>query len=1282
MNQWLRTVTSAAVALWLSSAAVGAGAALEWQDPTVTSVNKEPPSAVRFVYPDEASALRGADVMNALEGKAGTPFAISLNGDWKFHWVPKPADRPTDFYKTEFDDAAWKTIPVPSNMEIEGYGTPIYTNVPYPFPANPPHIPADNNPVGSYRTRFKTPADWKGRQVSVRFDGVASAFYLWVNGKYLGFSKDSRTPAEFNITRYLAPGGDNLLAVEVYRWSDGSYLEDQDFWRLSGIFRDVTLLSTADVHVRDLEAKTELDEKFEAAELKVSASLQNFAEGARPATIDIKLLDGNGKTVLKASGKADVDGGGEGTLKLAGKVDRPALWSAEQPTLYTLLVTLKDEKGKTIEVVPCNVGFRKVEIKGGELLVNGRAILVKGVNRHEHDPDRGQAIRPDTMVKDILLMKQNNINTVRTCHYPNQPIWYDLCDRYGLYLIDEANIESHGMGYGEKTLAKDPVWLNAHMDRTQRMVERDKNHASVIIWSLGNEAGFGPNFVATSKWVHGRDASRPVHYERAGLDPATDIVCPMYPDPKVLAEYASKPQDRPFIMCEYAHAMGNSSGNMWLYWDQIYARKHLQGGCIWDWVDQGIRRPLPPRMIVKDRGPSGLEGLCRAEVHNGYMGHGYLEFPRAEQLNLTGPMTLEVDVKPVAQAEHGPFLAKGDTQYALKQTGDHVDFVVYGVAAGEAAKPQWVTASAALPQDWYGQWHRMTGTYDGKELVLFIDGKRAAAKEFAGRILTNVYPLNLGRDAENTTRFSNAYIRSASIYSRALSEAEVADAKARRGEGLVLSVDLKDAVESGKWTGPTVGGKPFYWAYGGDFGPPATPSDDNFCCNGLITADRVPHPALQQIKKVYQYVHAKPLDLAAGKIEIKNWHDFTNLKDVAECVWEVRADGKTLQSGSLGKLDIPARETREVVVPIKRIKAEPGVEYFVDLSFRLTRDTLWAKKGHEIAWERFKLPVAAPAAPVAGKMPELKLEQSAGKITLSCPQNRWSLDEKTGLLASWQYKGHELIAEPLRPHFWRASTDNDRGNKMAQRLGVWRYAGRDWRVKGIDVKRVSPALVEVTVNAELPAVKSSYQLTYRFLGCGDVVVSGSFQPGTDKLPEMPRFGMQLALVKDFETIGWLGAGPQETYWDRDDARTDVYSGRIDEQFFADYTEPGESGNKADVRWMALTGKGVGLLAATIPSEPGAQATGQTSPSANERVLSVNALPYTTDDLEGPKHAYEITRRDFVTVNIDAQQMGVGGDDSWGRLPHSQYRLKPVARSYSFRLRAYDPKREAPEKLAR
>ena len=553
----------------------------DWENPKIVDLNKEPPHATYIPYKDIEKALEN--------NPSHSHFYLSLNGKWRFNWVKKPADRPIDFYKNDYDVSQWDNILVPGNWELQGYGIPIYTNILYPFdPADPPFIPHDWNPVGSYRRNFIIPKDWTGQQIFIHFGGVSSAMYIWVNGERVGYSQGSKTPAEFNITRYLHPG-ENSLSVEVYRWCDGSYLEGQDYWKLSGIERDVFLFTVPTTSIRDFFIRGELDNHRDGI-LNVNITLKNYSKKSSGKHQILLTFLNSEKGVLfetRITKGIVVPPLEEKNIIFTHVVEQPVKWSAESPYLYTCVLSLLDSSENMLEVVSCRVGFRKVEIKGGQLLLNGIPILIKGVNRHEHDPLAGRAVSEEFMVKDIQLMKQFNINAVRTSHYPNNPRWYDLCDEYGIYVVDEANIESHGMGYDpDTTLGNNPDWKLAHLDRTIRMVERDKNHPSVIIWSLGNEAGDGVNFASTYRWIKTRDPSRPIHYERALQGPNTEIVCPMYPLLKELEEYASEKQTRPLIMCEYAHAMGNSVGNLQEYWDIIEKYEVLQGGFIWDWVDQ------------------------------------------------------------------------------------------------------------------------------------------------------------------------------------------------------------------------------------------------------------------------------------------------------------------------------------------------------------------------------------------------------------------------------------------------------------------------------------------------------------------------------------------------------------------------------------------------------------------------------------------------------------------------------------------------------------------------
>jgi beta-galactosidase len=1018
----------------------------DWENPRIIGRNKEPAHVTLVPYQDFQTALRG--------DREASPYFKLLNGQWKFHWAEKPAERPEEFFRDDFDTAGWDDIPVPSHWQLHDYGIPVYLNRPYVFKKNPPYIHNDYNPVGSYRTEFLLPEGWQDRQTFLVFDGVKSAFYLWVNGQKVGYSQGSMTPAEFNITRHLRDGT-NSLSVEVYRWSDGSYLECQDFWRLSGIYRDVYLFSTPQVHLRDFRVITDLDENYRNALLKVSVNLKNYSpESAGAYKVELDLLDKANKPVFRKliSKSTGVPGDGEITLEFERQVKKPAKWSAERPHLYTLLLTLKDGSGRTVEVERCRVGFREVEIVKGQLLVNGVPVLLKGVNRHEHDPDHGRAVPLESMLEDIRLMKRFNINAVRTSHYPDNPRWLDLCDQYGIYLVDEANIESHGMGYHpDTTLGNKPEWGKAHMDRTVSMVERDKNHPSVIIWSLGNEAGDGVNFEANSAWIHQRDRSRPVHYERAGMRAHTDIVCPMYATIETIEKYGSQPQARPLILCEYAHAMGNSVGNLQDYWDVIEKYPHLQGGFIWDWVDQGLR-------MYDDRGVQ-------------------------------------------------------------------------------------------------------------------------------------------------------------------------------------------------------------FWAYGGDYGD--LPNDGNFNCNGLVFPDREPHPSLYEVKKVYQYIKVRPVDLADGTVEIFNNYDFIRL-DFVETTWELAADGRILQSGRLPKLKVAPHRSKKVTIPFSKPELQPGTEYWLNLRFKSSQAAPLVPEGHEVAWEQFKLPFTVPeSVPLSLKnMPGLELSESDPRLTVQGRDFTVVFDKKKASLLSFVYKGLELVEKGPQPNFWRAPIDNDRGNDMPVRLGVWRKAGDIRQVRNMVAEKIAPGVVRIKASVYLAAVRADYKLCWTIFGSGDVILSNNFTPGRE-LPDLPRYGMQMTIPGEFNNISWYGRGPHENYQDRNTgASVGVYSGTVDEQFVP-YVKPQENGNKTDVRWVALTNdRGVGLLAVGMP------------------LISIGAQHYTIKDLEKADHPCELTRREEITLNLDYKQMGVGGDNSWGARTHPEYRLPSGNYSYSIRLRPFSLEDGSPAQLSK
>ncbi len=1016
----------------------------DWENPEMIGINKLPAHNTSVSFPSETDAL-SADIKSSARYK-------SLNGRWKFAWTPVPEKASPDFYKADFQDKSWKSIPVPSNWELQGYGTAIYTNVIYPFPVNPPFVPKDDNPVGCYRTTFDIPKSWSGMQITLHFGGVSSAFYLWINGQKVGYSEGSRLPAEFDITPYIKKGK-NLMAVKVYRWSDGSYLEDQDHWRLSGIHRDVYLTAAPKFQIYDFFVKTQLTAHYTSAELQVHANVKSFGTGPPKGwKIEGQLYDAAGKPVLeeKMSVKTDrlirrpwPQRGKVPFADLKATVKKPELWSAEMPNLYTLVLTLKDDKGKTMEARSCRVGFREIKIKDGELLVNGKPVLLYGVNRHDHSQTGGKTVTEEEMLQDVMLMKQFNFNAVRTSHYPNNPKWLDLCDEYGLYVIDEANIETHGVG---GWLTNVPQWHNAFVDRGIRMVERDKNHPSVIFWSLGNESGWGPNHAAMAAWIKDYDDTRYIHYEGAKpengkpLPPVVDMFSRMYNTIDVMVKLANDPTDnRPVIWCEYAHAMGNSLGNFYKFWDAIKGNKRLIGAFIWDWIDQGI---------------------------------------------------LQTD-------------------------------------------------------------------------------------------------------------------------------------------------------EQGKK----------YWAYGGDFGDKI--NSGNFCINGVINADRTPKPVTWEAKKIMQPIEITSSILLSGSLKVKNRHHFRDLS-IYDVSWELTENGDKIQGGNLEPLHTEPGKTDFLKVPFGKPKVKPGAEYFLKVTFSLNRDLPWAKKGHVVAWEQFKVPFEVPAAPLAdiSGFGDVTASENGQYITVSGHGFSVIFSKEDGLLHSWKLDGIEVMKAPLTPNFWRPPTDNDIGDGMPRRLGIWKEAGKNRKLLSVGLAMVNDKAVKITSEMALEKVRSALTINYTVYGNGEVVVDYDFHPG-DGLPNIPRIGMQMQITGDYDALKWFGNGPHETYWDRHrGSPVGIYEKSVKNDFFQ-YVRPQESNNHWGTRWASLTddaGKGL-LISAEVP-------------------LSFSASPYTMEDLETAKHINELPDRDIITVNIDHLQMGVGGDDSWSQRarPHPEYRITPKPYHYRFSIR--------------
>lgn len=1245
----------------------------EWNNnPEIFQINREPAHASFIPYGDVESALKGADMISAML-EHPSPYYRSLNGQWKFNFAPNPAARPADFYKDSYDTSAWDEIKVPGEWQMQGYDFPIYTNVTYPFWGNgnstnvqPPFAPTEYNPVGSYKRTFTVPDDWKDRQTFISFQGVESAFYVWVNGQMVGYGEDSYTAKDYNITPYLKEG-ENSLAVEVYRWSDGSWLEDQDFLRVSGIQRDVFLFSTPSVHMRDFTVVTDLDSEYKDADLNIKVNVANYVSAAEPGkhTVEAMLFDAGDKPVFAEPVQMNVDLKGNAEIVVSGSkhVANPLKWSAEDPNLYTLVFSLKDSEGRLIETAGTRVGFREFEIKvepGGsgkqQMMLNGQPIMLKGANRHESSPDTGHTLDLELMIQDIELMKQFNVNAVRTSHYPNHPFWYDLANKYGLYVLDEVNMETHGVNSTVPSNKKE--WTENIKDRANSMVQRDKNHPSVLIWSLGNEAGYansttgnGLNFKIEADFIRSLDPTRPIHYEGFNHVEVTDMVSNMYPAVSTLETYAKSNDPRPYIMCEYAHAMGNSVGNLQEYWDMIKKYPNLQGGFIWDWVDQAVRMKSPAEKLYLTDASESYQADYTGEIvdRDGDV-TGVLQpknivaptvtLPNDAKYNLTGSFTLEAWIKPLSNAANSPIIAKGDTQYALKTNGSNqLELFVH-------RNGSWTSATATLPSNWLNNWHHVAGTYDGSNLRLYIDDQLVGTKAFTGAFSSNAFPLTIGKDMEKG-RASKMSFDKVRVYNRALTLEELKDVSRSPNENTVLWMDFnkEDAKSSPLEQFEFLG-------YGGDFGD--NPNDGNFMSNGLISADRTVQPELWEVKQVYQNIWVTPVDLAAGKVNIKNEFLFTNVGEY-DATWELKADNEVIQQGTLEGLDIPALTTQQVTIPYTWPEAKPGVEYWLNISFSLKSDTLWAEKGHEIAKQQLTLPVNAPDRPVVdlGTLPELALEEQDAKLTVANDDMELSFNKSTGTIDSFTYQGVELIKEGPVPNFWKAPNDNDRGNGMPSRTATWKQAGKNRKVVNTTVTRIGEKIVRIDVEGTLPTTTvSQYKTSYTIFGNGDIVVSNYLKPGASSLPEIPEVGNMLTIPQQFENMTWYGRGPQENYQDRNTgADVGLYNGTVEDQFFP-YIKPSETGNKTDVRWVALTNdEGAGIMAIGAP------------------LVEANALHYTPEDLDGPLHPYQLTHRDDITLRINYKQMGVGGDNSWGAKPHAPYMLLAnTDYTYSYTLR--------------
>ncbi|WP_198314235.1 glycoside hydrolase family 2 TIM barrel-domain containing protein [Alkalitalea saponilacus] len=1004
----------------------------DWENPSIIGINKE--------------RYRSSLVLPS--NKSEHKEIISLNGNWKFKWSPKPDDRPVDFYEVGFDAEVWDDIVVPGNWQLQGFGKPIYLNINYPFKRDQPFVtgepPTDwfayenRNPVGSYITTFILDEDLDDKQFYLYFEGVESAMYLWVNGQKVGYSQNSYSPAEFDVTQFIKPG-ENLLAVEVYRWSDGSYLENQDFWRLSGIFRPVELWIRPKTHIRDYALIAEPSTDFSSARVGAEIEVRNKSNRRiRNLNLEVSISgrDRNGRAVEKILVKPvpTIPGNSTQTVVLNDVIENPRLWSSEDPYLYDVVISLNDRRGE-VESFQYHLGVRRIEIVGDVLKVNGKAIKMKGINRHDHHPRTGRYVDPKTTELDVQLIKQGNFNMVRTAHYPHSALFYELCDRYGLYVMCDANQESHGYGIGNLELGDNPDWTLAHVDRVVSMVQRDKNHPSILFWSLGNEGGSGMNFRAMRDTVRAIDPTRIIYCDSDRS--VSDIYDDGYLPPNELKELAERITDRPVMLREYAHAMGNSLGNLQEYWDVIEADKSIAGAAIWDWADQSI---------------------------------------------------------------------------AKKRDGS---LQRYGV--------------------------------DPAMLTLQPDE---------------------------------------------------------------------------------------FWAYGGDFSD--IPNDGPFCLNGLIGADRVPHPHYYEAQRVQQYIDFSVVP-GSSNVQVISKLDFTSLHEY-EYFYEFLDNGKVIKSD---QQPLNANNILEIHYPL-----EVDGELFLNVYAKLRRPTLWADKGFVVAQKQFQLhPYSFSHISSTGQTPVITKSNSS--VEVKSTNSIFVFDIHNGALKSWNVNGDELLQGVLEPYFWKPANDNQRRNGYNTRLGSWRDAAKNRVVKKVE-SRIENGLAVVVFEMSLP-VGASYQLKYQINGEGEIQVEAFYEPQTNDIAQMPKFGMRMRLPAEYDEIIWYGRGEFENYPDRKTAALVGHYNKTLEEFITPFVVPQDNANRGDVRWFSFSNGN----------------------SSHIRVkglqpLCFRAWPYQEEDLETTSHNHLLPRRDFVNVNIDLNIKGVGGNDSWGARTMEQYSIdgnKPY--SYGF-----------------
>lgn len=1201
------------------------------ENPQMVGEMQEPPHAdlVPYANPSDARQAAGDD-------RDRSRWTRSLDGDWRLRVVNRPEDVPPGFFAAGYDTSGWPRVAVPHTWQTDGLDHPVFRNIPTEmYPDAPPRVPRDVNPTGAYVKTFDLPADWADRRTFLRFDGVSSGYFIWVNGQYAGYDQGGYTAAEFDVTAHLRAGV-NTVAVQVHRWGSGAHLEDWDQWRFSGIFRSVRLHSTPQTYLHDIGITTDLDARYRDATLDVGVEVTRKGGPSGAYRVDATLLNPDGRQVTSFGDRIVVDERG-GTARLRAPVSNPAKWTDETPNLYTLLVTLKDPTGATTHVTTQPVGFREIAISDRVLRVNGERVLVKGVNRSETDPKTGRHQTRARMEQDARLMKELNINAVRTSHYPSDPYLYRLADRRGLWINDEVDIETHHHDWcPDDCLAVRPEWQKAFLDRFVSMIERDKNHPSVFLWSTGNEAGLGTAHHTMAQWARANDPTRPLIHQPNVPDgdaPFADVWGPRYGQPftpragRIGLEEAAKTTTKPIIMGEYEHAMGNSLGHFKEFWEVIRRNPPAQGGFVWDWAEQQISQPL---RTTPDRSGSDILAWLsgRPAIVAGHDGRGsalrlsglddYVEVYRDPRLDaVTNAVTVDAWVKPDAWVGDFTIVAKGNRQYALKMTDQNtLEFHVYSGGG-------WRSARATVPADWYGNWHRVSGSFDGATVRLFIDGNQVAELPWAGVIdASRPYPVNIGRNAETGqenrgTRTSAGTVDNVRVYHAALDPARLATDPAAES---VLALDFDRVTDTGRT----------YSSYGVGMGG----------VDGIVSPDRTRQPEAYELAAVHAPIlitEATVGDARAGRLTVTNEKRFSGT-DGVQLRWRVEDAGRTVASGARPlRLGPGATAT----IPIPPAPANPDdAERWLTVEAR-TDDG----RGHLVGLAQFGAGgalvrgVRSPARPGP-----LHTEDTAAGVVVTGRDFRYAIDKRTGTLRSMRVRDVELLHSGPELDAWRAPINNEYQSEDRP----WRQAGLDRLVTTVEAVDVAAGRDEVAVSVRSTAAGASdgsfaQNMTFTVTATGEVRILHRVEPrGTvGTLPYLPRLGFELRMPARFDRFAWYGRGPHENYPDRkSSAPIGVYRSTVDNQF-VEYHQPQDYGNHDDVRWATLSdGRTGGLLVAGD--------------------LQVGVTPY--DELDRAQYPFALRRNPgWNTLHVDH---AVSGVSETFHPPLPQYRVA-ADRTYTY-----------------